>query len=152
LASLRSPDLADWLEQKLREYGVSGRQFNFALRFADVEAELKMVEGHIFRLRKLGARITLTDFGETPGAFNYLKRILVDYLRVPMGLLDKRGDELMELVRKAHERHKSIIVPGVEAPRHMDLVWSSGADYVQGYFIQRPQAHPNFDFSSFVLG
>jgi diguanylate cyclase (GGDEF)-like protein len=151
-SSLATLDLADWLEQKLKQYGVNAKHFNFALRFADLEAELKTVERQIFRLRRLGARITLTDFGEAPGGFNYLRRILVDYLRVPMGWVDRKDVDLGEVVRKAHERHKSIIVPGVEAPRHMDLVWGSGADFVQGYFIQRPQARPDFDFSSLVLG
>jgi len=140
------------LEQKLGQYGVSGRHLNFALRFADVEAELNIVQRQVYLLRKLGARITLTDFGEAPGAFNYLRRILVDYLRMPMGWMDGDGCDLGELVRKAYEWHKSIIVPGVEAPRHMDLVWGSGADFVQGYFIQRPQTRPDFDLSSLVLG
>ena len=151
LASLENPDLTAWLEQKLKQYGVNGKHFNFALRFADVEADLKTVERQIFGLRKLGARITLTDFGEDPGGFNYLRRILVDFLRVPMGWMDKGGIDLAEVVRKGHERHRSIIVPGVEAPRHMDLAWESGADFVQGYFIQRPQETPDFDFSSLVL-
>jgi EAL domain-containing protein (putative c-di-GMP-specific phosphodiesterase class I) len=151
-ASLEKPDLADWLEKKIKQYEISGKHFNFALRFADVEADLKTVERQIFGLRKLGARITLTDFGEDPGAFNYLRRILVDFLRVPMGWMGKGGIDLEEVVRKGHERHRSIIVPGVEAPRHMDLAWASGADFAQGYFIQRPQSSPNFDFSSLVLG
>ncbi len=150
-ASLQKPDLTDWLERKLKQHGVSGRHFNFALRFVDVEADFNTAERQIFGLRKLGARITLTDFGEDPGAFNYLRRILVDFLRLPMGWMEKGRIDLPEIVRKGHERHRSIIVPGVEAPRHMDLAWENGADFVQGYFIQRPQACPDFDFSSLVL-
>ncbi len=149
--SLRKADLPDWLDKKLAQYGVSGRHFNFALRFADVEHELKLVEDQVFRLRRLGARITLTEFGNSLGAFNYLRRILVDYLRVPMGLVDKDGDELAALADKARALHKSIIVPGIEAPRHMDLAWKVGADFAQGYFIQRPQASPVFDFPDLVL-
>jgi diguanylate cyclase (GGDEF)-like protein len=150
-ASLGNPALTEWLEGKLKQYDVNGKHFNFALRFADVEADLKTVERQIFGMRKLGARITLTEFGEDPGAFNYLRRILVDFLRLPMGWAEKGRIDLAEVVRKGHERHRSIILPGVEAPRHMDLAWEHGADFVQGYFIQRPQASPNFDFSSLVL-
>jgi len=152
LASLRGADLPDWLGHKLAQYRVTGKQFNFALRFSDMEQELRLVEDQVFRLRRLGARITLTEFSDTPGAFNYLRSILVDYLRVPMALVDGDGEELTRLTRKARRLHKSVIVPGVEIPRHMDLVWKSEADFAQGYFIQRPQAAPVFDFPDLVLG
>jgi EAL domain-containing protein (putative c-di-GMP-specific phosphodiesterase class I) len=42
-----------------------------------------------------------------------------------------------------------VIVPNVEDPATLQLIWPMGVDLVQGDFIQSPRNSPEFDFSQF---
>jgi EAL domain-containing protein (putative c-di-GMP-specific phosphodiesterase class I) len=39
----------------------------------------------------------------------------------------------------------------VEDPQSIAFLWSSGVDFVQGNFVQRPEINPAYDFNDSVL-
>jgi EAL domain-containing protein (putative c-di-GMP-specific phosphodiesterase class I) len=39
----------------------------------------------------------------------------------------------------------------VEEAATLATLWSCGVDYVQGYFVQGPDAYPDYDFVSSTL-
>ena len=55
------------------------------------------------------------------------------------------------MIRQAHEASAKVIVSNVDDPRSIDLHWSSGADFLQGNFIQRPLENMDYDFSQVVI-
>ena len=58
---------------------------------------------------------------------------------------------ISELISESHRLGARVIVSYVDDPRAIDLHWSSGADYLQGNFIQRPLEDMDYDFSQVVM-
>ncbi|MCU7892224.1 MAG: EAL domain-containing protein [Candidatus Thiodiazotropha sp. (ex Ustalcina ferruginea)] len=64
-------------------------------------------------------------------------------------ILQREG--LKHLIELAHQIDIKVIAPQVEDPRSIAVLWSSGADYVQGNFVQRPENNLIYDFNESVL-
>ena len=59
-------------------------------------------------------------------------------------------NELTELCAKANKLDIKTIVPYVEEASSLTVVWQSGADYIQGSFLQEASRSLEFDFSGFT--
>ena len=85
-------------------------------------------------------------------SFQLLSHLPVDYLKVAERFVGAKADspavsaELKQLVDLAHKLNKRIIVPHIEDASSAAKLWSSGADYVQGNFVQQPGSDLGFDF------
>ena len=55
------------------------------------------------------------------------------------------------MVKKMHAETVVVIASCVEDPSAIAQLWPTGADFVQGYFIQRPDNSLGYDFKDSVL-
>ncbi len=96
------------------------------------------------RLKHLGCRFALDDFGAGFGGFFYLKHIPFDYLKIDRefvtGCLNNRTDQLVieALVSLAHGFNKQTIVEGVEDRETELFLRHRGVDLAQGFHLGRP--------------
>ena len=96
----------------------------------------------IDRLRPLGIRFGLDDFGTGFSSFYYLKRFAVDYLKL--------GNDFVRDLQPGNESHLfikavngiagdlglQVIVKGVESAETLKLLQDAGTLYVQGRLLQ----------------
>jgi len=54
---------------------------------------------------------------------------------------------LKELLKELHEEEKKTIIPLVESATSVASLWQLGVDFIQGYYVQPPQAAMAFNFS-----
>ena len=66
-------------------------------------------------------------------------------------MLQDPDQDLKELIASVHAQKVKVIAPQVEDPRSIALLWSSGVDFVQGNFVQRPESNLLYDFNESVL-
>jgi PAS domain S-box-containing protein len=96
------------------------------------------------RLRILGCRFALDDFGVGFGAFTYLKLLPVDYLKIDLQFIrdlvrdvtSRRVVEAIVAVAKAFGIET--VAEGVEDQPTLDLLAPLGVDCAQGFWIGRP--------------
>lgn len=101
-------------------------------------------EGKHKKLKEWKCRIALDDYGSGYNSENILIHVSPDFIKVDIAIVrdihrnvDKQ--EVVEyIVNYAHQRGKYIIAEGVESKEETEEVIRLGVDYLQGYFIARP--------------
>jgi EAL domain-containing protein (putative c-di-GMP-specific phosphodiesterase class I)/GGDEF domain-containing protein len=97
------------------------------------------------RLREMGCRTALDDFGSGYSSYGYLRRLPLDYLKIDgvyiRGLLDNPTDQALtaSMVDVAHALGLKVIAEYVDSEATYTWLKDIGVDYVQGYWVHTPQ-------------
>ena len=149
-AELRHGDLAGAVEQTLKETGLDPEFLQ--LEFAEsafllaVDSNIKMLN----RLRDLGVKISIDDFGTGVSSLDHLKRFPVDQLKIAPSFLETTGDVndgrslFSALVALGHSLGASVDVEGVETGAHLEFVLKSAVEEMQGYYLSHPVSAEDF--------
>ena len=99
----------------------------------------------IRKLKDMGCRFALDDFGAGFSSFYYVKRFAVDYLKIDGSFMrDLAGEDgsnrafVKALNDVARSMSKQVIAEWVETPEVHNLLRDMGAQFGQGYLYQRP--------------
>jgi EAL domain-containing protein (putative c-di-GMP-specific phosphodiesterase class I) len=134
----------NWIEQAVLTSGCPPDNLIFEITETAIADHLDAAREFSLRLRKLGCRFALDDFGVGHGTFTYLKHLAVDYLKIDIqfvrDLLTDDSDRQVVQAILGVAKHFNImtIAEGVEDQATLDELRSMGADYAQGYLIGRP--------------
>jgi diguanylate cyclase (GGDEF)-like protein len=96
------------------------------------------------RLRDLGTRLSLDDFGTGHSSLAYLKQLSVDELKIDRSFVhDMRDDEqstaiVRSTIELAHAMGLSVVAEGVEDADTLFALKEMGADVAQGFYLSRP--------------
>ncbi len=129
----------------LRASRVDPSQLVFEITETAAMSEIDVTLTFIRRLKEMGCRFALDDFGAGFSSFYYLKRLDVDYLKIDGGFIrDLAIDEGSRLFVKAlndiaQGLKKQVIAEWVETPEVLKILTSMGAQFGQGYLFQHPQ-------------
>jgi EAL domain-containing protein (putative c-di-GMP-specific phosphodiesterase class I)/CHASE2 domain-containing sensor protein len=100
----------------------------------------------ITRLRDLGVRIAIDDYGTGLSTLEYLKKIPANEIKIDQsfvkGIVDNRSDRLMvqSTIGLAHSLDRKVVAEGVEQRDILDLLITMGCDIAQGFAIGRPMS------------
>jgi diguanylate cyclase len=100
----------------------------------------------ITRLRDLGVRIAIDDYGTGLSTLEYLKKIPANEIKIDQsfvkGMVDNRSDRLMvqSTIGLAHSLERKVVAEGVEQRDILDLLITMGCDIAQGFAIGRPMS------------
>jgi diguanylate cyclase (GGDEF)-like protein/PAS domain S-box-containing protein len=106
----------------------------------EVDVTMKFIE----RLKDMGHRFALDDFGAGFSSFYYLKRFEVDYIKIDGGFIRDlcEGNSNALFVRALNDvargLSKQVIAEGVETKQAYDMLLQMGAQYGQGYYFRSP--------------
>ena len=149
--SALNPDLPSWLAGRLRANQIVGTGLVVDFRLPDLSHNLKIAQSNIAGLREMDVEVSLSRFPEKEAAFKVLNYLQAQYINIAPRLLKADRDTISSVIDQAHQSDARVIVSNVDDPRSIDLHWSSGADYLQGNFIQRPLENMDYDFSQVVI-
>ncbi len=120
-----------WLEVELTE----------RLFLKDIDAGIDILR----RMKTLGVKVSIDDFGTGFSSLSYLKRLPVDKLKIDQSFVRDLevdpGDAAIvsAIITLAHNLGLSVIAEGVETQGQLDILKGYRCDEVQGYFISYPQ-------------
>lgn len=103
------------------------------------------------KLKNMGFRISIDDFGSGYSSLNMLKDIEVDVLKIDRGFLcmaemAERGKiVLSNIIKMAKELNMSIVTEGVETEKQASLLRSLNCDVAQGFLYSKPMPAPEFE-------
>jgi diguanylate cyclase (GGDEF)-like protein/PAS domain S-box-containing protein len=109
------------------------------------------VRGCLKRMREVGAKVSIDDFGTGFSALSYLKHFDVDYLKIDKSfvanLIEDDSDKALTeaIINMAHKLGIQTIAEGVESGAQRDLLARFGCDYIQGYLYSRPVPREIFE-------
>ncbi|TAL55122.1 MAG: EAL domain-containing protein [Methylovulum sp.] len=99
----------------------------------------------ILKIRALGCKFALDDFGAGFCSFNYLKKFPVDYIKIDgqfiQNLINDETDQVLvrSIVEIATKLGKKTIAEFVESPEVVTKLQEMGVDLAQGYIFGKPE-------------
>lgn len=142
--SLSDERFMDFLINQIKDSGVPAEILCFEITETAVIANLCQATRLISKLRGMGCRFALDDFGVGLSSFSYLKNLAVNYLKLD-GCFVKNmvNDNIDKAMVKAinqigHTMDIETIAEFVENEATLRAVRDIGVDYAQGYVIARP--------------
>ena len=98
----------------------------------------------LLRLRDLGIRISIDDYGTGLSTLEYLKKIPASEIKIDQSFIksmrDNRSDLVMvqSTIALAHSLGRTVVAEGVETRETFDMLVAMKCDIAQGFLIGRP--------------
>ena len=152
--SIQDPSLARWIAQRLQGAKVPGERLVLTINEAHAVSQLKAAKTLFKGLKQLHCQVVLDGFGTGLNPFQLVKHLPADYLRINAAFMDglSSNPDNQTSIRAMTEQASSMeircIVPQVTDAGVLSVLWSVGADFVQGDFLQAPTGRMNYDFTS----
>ncbi len=134
------------LEKKISETNVNPRRIVFEITETSAISNFEQTKEMVGKIRSLGCRFALDDFGAGFNSYNYIKHLPVDILKIDgtfiTDLETESVDQLLvkSMIDIAHQLGKKTVAEFVETQGTMDLLKELGIDYIQGFLVGKPQA------------
>jgi diguanylate cyclase (GGDEF)-like protein len=103
------------------------------------------------RLRKLGAVISVDDFGIGYSSLTYLRRFPVDVLKLDRSFIEPIADQVearavvKAVIRLGHDLGLTVVAEGVENEEQLGWLREWGCDAAQGFLLARPMPASQLD-------
>lgn len=144
--SINDITLLDFILQEKEKYNISLSNVCFEITETVAISNLSKATVFINKLKKHGCQFALDDFGSGLSSFSYLKNLPVDYLKIDGSFVkdvsrDKIDRAMVESIQQIGEVMKlRTIAEHVEDKETLLVLQEIGVDYVQGYYLGRPEA------------
>ncbi len=143
-ATVGDDQFANYVIEQLHRLSLPAGIIGFEITETAVIANLGRALEFIERVKALGCRVALDDFGSGMSSFTYLKTIPADYLKIDGGFIKGMLDDPMDTAivesinRVGHVAGLRTIAESVETADVRRRLTELGVDYGQGFAIQRP--------------
>ena len=142
--SIGSPALLELIQRLLRETGVDPARLTFEITETAAVANIALASTFSARLRELGCRFALDDFGAGFGSFYYLKHLPFDDLKIDgefvRNIATDATDRLVvtAVVEIARGMGKETIAEFVTDDESVAVLRELGVDWGQGFHLGEP--------------
>lgn len=150
--TLKNDGLLDWLKKLFATTKLPPESLLVEFTEDDAATYLKQAQTLINGLKEINCQTAISDFGKDTNSMLTLTHLPVDFVKVAPSLVQalrkQEGvDSLTALLTQIREGGRKSIVPFVETASILSVLWQAGADYIQGYYLQRPMPNMSYDFS-----
>jgi diguanylate cyclase (GGDEF)-like protein len=142
--TLLDPRFPAEVETLLDYYGVPADQVTFEIAEAGMLGETERALPTLIRLRDLGVRLSVDDFGTGASSLSYLRRLPVHEVKVDQsfvqGMATDTGDLAIvrAVVGLSREFGLTVVAEGVESELTLGLLEEMGCEIGQGFLFSRP--------------
>jgi diguanylate cyclase (GGDEF)-like protein len=143
-ANILDVALPDAVAERLAHHGVPGARLTCELSEHTVMADPRRAGEVLNRLRALGVRLSLDDFGTGQSSLSYLKRLPLDELKIDRGFVSGIvGDDHDALIVRstidlARNLGLEVVAEGVEGAEVLQRLRALRCDEAQGFHLSRP--------------
>jgi EAL domain-containing protein (putative c-di-GMP-specific phosphodiesterase class I) len=143
--SLGDEKFLEFVMQQFAQHRVNPENICFEITETAAIANLARARDFIARLKHMGCRFALDDFGSGLSSFGYLKSLSVDYLKIAgdfiEGMVEDPVDSAMvdAINQIGHVMGLITIAESVENPPILNRLREMGVDYAQGVGIDTPK-------------
>ena len=144
-------DLYDTLVGLVEKYKIAPYRLKLEITETVFMTEKERQLDIINSLKEYGFLIEIDDFGSGYSSLNMLKEVPADILKMDMAFLsmDKnigKGRKIINtIVSLAKALDMMVIVEGVETEEQVSYLSGTGADYLQGYYFDKPLPVKRFE-------
>jgi diguanylate cyclase (GGDEF)-like protein/PAS domain S-box-containing protein len=146
----RQKNLVHVVENSLMKSGLPAERLQIEITENMLMSNSEDVLGKLQRMRQLGVRISIDDFGTGFCSFSYLLQYQVDRLKIDQSFVKKAGTDanaaavVRTIIAMSHGLNIKVVAEGVETEEQLRFLLRRKCDEAQGYFIARPLAPEEF--------
>ncbi|MBQ0731125.1 MAG: EAL domain-containing protein, partial [Oleispira antarctica] len=151
-ASLMDKTLASWIGVALNAAKLDKNSVIFQFNEEDATKFLTQAQEFTANLKANNYACSLSRFGCSLKPFQTLKHLSLDYVKVDGSFTHELNKPeslatLKQVLAELHEQGLKTIVPLVESASAVASLWQLGTHFIQGYYVQPPQAGMAYNFS-----
>lgn len=141
---LRRTDVASFLQRELHSRAIPPELIDIEITESAVVERSDAVQGQLSRLRKLGVRLVIDDFGAGYSSLSQLQRLDADVLKMDRGLVAplQAGSDAESLcfaiIRMASALDLEVVAEGIETIEQLASLRDIGTDELQGFLLAKP--------------
>lgn len=143
-AQFAMPSLVDELQRVIHDNELSPSQLEVEVAETSLMYNIDEAVKQVNRLRELGVRVALDDFGAGDCSLRMLRDLPIDTLKIDRHLVARLPDSAVDaaLVRSVislcADYAITVIAEGVETPAQAAWLKANGCAYVQGFIVAHP--------------
>ena len=141
-------DICEHIETSLRKHSIAAGSLELEITETALMSHAEKTVELLLKLKKLGIRILVDDFGPGYSSLSYLKRFPIDTLKIDQGfvndVLNDPEDRAITraIISLAHSLNLKVIAEGVETREQLQFLQDEHCDQAQGYYIAHPMPGP----------
>ncbi len=131
--------------EMLKKYDIASRVVFEIVESEGIE-DFKEINNFIDKVKELGCKIAIDDFGSGYSNFEYLIKLNADYIKIDGSLIKdiliKKSNEeiVITIIDFAKRQGFKTIAEFVSTKEIFEKVKDLGIDYAQGYYIDEPSS------------
>jgi diguanylate cyclase (GGDEF)-like protein len=143
-ANIVDMSLPDAVESTLRRWNVPGELLECEISEDTVMGDPRRATEVLERLRAMGVRLSLDDFGTGHSSLSYLKSLPLDEVKIDRSFITGMAVDVSDaaIVRSTIDlaRHLGldVVAEGVESEEVLEVLVSLDCDIAQGFLLSRP--------------
>ncbi len=145
--AFQDPSLLPTIKEKLELTWIDARRITFEITETAAVDNFEKTRDMITKIRALGCKFALDDFGAGFCSFNYLKTFPVDYVKIDAqfirNLINNPTDQILvkSMAGLAENLGKKTIAEYVDTPEAIEKLREMGVNFGQGYIFGKPEIH-----------
>ncbi|HEX8626770.1 MAG TPA: bifunctional diguanylate cyclase/phosphodiesterase [Catenuloplanes sp.] len=142
--TLLDPNFPALVQFLLREYGVAPRRLTLEISESGVAEDTERVIPTLRRLRNVGVRLSVDDFGTGASSLSHLRQLPIDEVKIDrsfvQGMATDVGDQAIvrAVIGLSREFGLSVVAEAVESELTLNLLMEMGCEIGQGFLFSRP--------------
>lgn len=140
--TISEKDFAEKIKEISNKYDFDRSKLVIEITEDSLEKNLVVAMFNIIKIKKLGFRISLDDFGSGYTSLVSLCEYPIDVVKIDREILLLAGTEkgkklFLGIVSLAHYLHLKVVCEGVETEEQNKLALESECDYIQGWYYTK---------------
>lgn len=137
-------DFVNEIEEILQDTELKGEDIQLEITERSFMEKQEEVAKTIRRLREMGIKILLDDFGIGFSSLSYLHRFPMDGVKIDRSFVavmveENQGRQVVyAMIQLAHALGLNVIAEGVETPEQLEALRNVECEYAQGYLLGYP--------------
>ncbi len=137
-------DLFSTIKEALFRTGFPGNLLQIEITETAIMTSYSQIVETCQKLRTLGIKIAIDDFGVEYSCLNYLRQLPIDILKIDKSFVDDCVEDpkahmlIRTIIQLGHNLNLIVTAEGVETEMQCSLLASEGCDKYQGYLYSKP--------------
>jgi EAL domain-containing protein (putative c-di-GMP-specific phosphodiesterase class I) len=137
-------DIAQMVVRILEQTGMAPDHLELELTESSIMKDTDFAIKVLRRLKAMGVKISIDDFGTGFSSLSYLKRLPIDCLKIDQSFVrdaTTAPDDaalVMAIITLAHNLRLTVVAEGVETEEQLGLLRLLRCDEIQGYLFSKP--------------
>ena len=135
----------------VKKYSLAPGQLNIELTESAYVESPEILISTAEKLRSLGFKVEMDDFGNGYSSLHMLKEVPVDRIKLDLNFITKSGDPEKShtivscVINMVKQLGFELIAEGVETLEQANFLHSEGANEMQGYYFYKPMNAADFE-------